>query len=155
MSYEKDIETAVNPIANAASELEDTLRTSGLAKNDDALAGLQELIDKLEPLLAGRRLNRVVDLMSIAADLVDMTDSYMIEKVVKATDDGVGAMWTVGNAARMAEAQITSVKEPPSLLGLLRMTRQSEVRRGLAFLLAFTGILGRQLRYDELDRTSE
>src|SRR5258708_20674091 len=35
-------------------------------------------------------LNRVVDLLSATADLVDMADDYMVEKVAKAFEDGVG-----------------------------------------------------------------
>ena len=44
-----------------------------------ASAGLDELINKLEPLLAGGRLNRVVELMSILADVVDIADTHMID----------------------------------------------------------------------------
>ena len=76
----------------------------GLLQDDAALQGLAELMGKLEPLLAGRRLNRVVDLLSATADLVDMADDYMVEKVAKAFEDGVGGAWAAGNAARMAAA---------------------------------------------------
>ena len=55
-----------------------------LLHDDATLMGLQDLINKLEPLIAGGRLNRLVDLASIAADLVDMSDAYMIEKMAKA-----------------------------------------------------------------------
>jgi hypothetical protein len=50
----------------------------GLLQDDAALQGLAELMGRLEPLLAGRRLNRVVDLLSATADLVDMGDDYMV-----------------------------------------------------------------------------
>ena len=81
----------------------------GLLQDDAALQGLAELMGKLEPLLAGRRLNRVVDLLSATADLVDMADDYMVEKVAKAFEDGVGGAWAAGNAARMAAAQVLSL----------------------------------------------
>jgi uncharacterized protein YjgD (DUF1641 family) len=123
----------------------------GLVLNDAALQGLAELMEKLEPLLAGRRLNRVVDLLSVAADTVDMSDAYMIEKLAKAFDDGVAAAWAAGNAARMASAQVAQMKETPTLLGPLRMAREPDVRRGLAFLLATAGALGKQQAYDPID----
>ncbi|WP_240631983.1 hypothetical protein [Alcaligenes faecalis] len=60
------------------------------------------MIGKIEPLLAGGRLNRVVDAVSLLADPVDMTDDYMLEKLMKGFEEDVGAAWSVGNAARMA-----------------------------------------------------
>ena len=122
-----------------------------LLHDDATLMGLQDLINKLEPLIAGGRLNRLVDLASIAADLVDMSDAYMIEKMAKAGEELVGGVWSTGNAARMASAQVSDMKETPSMMGLIRMTREPAVRRGLAFLLAFAGVIGKQHSYQPLD----
>lgn len=128
---------------------------AGLLQDDAALEGLAELMGKLEPLLAGRRLNRVVDLLSATADLVDMGDDYMVEKLAKAFEEGVGAAWATGNAARMAAARVQAIQETPTLIGLMRMAREPEVRRGLAFLLAMAGALGRQHAYDPIDCTAD
>ncbi|WP_278534627.1 DUF1641 domain-containing protein [Delftia acidovorans] len=127
----------------------------GLLQDDAALQGLAELMGKLEPLLAGRRLNRVVDLLSATADLVDMADDYMVEKVAKAFEDGVGGAWAAGNAARMAAAQVQAMEETPTLIGLMRMAREPDVRRGLAFLLAMAGALGRQYAHDPIDYAAD
>ncbi len=125
----------------------------GLLQDDAALQGLSELVAKLEPLLAGRRLNRVVDLLSVVADTVDMSDAYMVEKVAKAAEEGLGAAWAAGNAMRMASAQVSQMQETPTLIGLLRMAREPDVRRGLAFMLATAGALGKQQAYDPIDYT--
>src|SRR5690625_2421326 len=69
-----------------------------MIQDDATLAGLQELIDKLEPLIAGGRLHKLVDIASVAADLVDMSDKYMVEKLAKAGEDLMGGTWAVGNA---------------------------------------------------------
>ncbi len=137
-------------------------QSSGLPKDLDALihddatlVGLQELIDKLEPLIAGGRLHRLVDIMSIAADLVDMSDKYMVEKLAKAGEELIGGTWAVGNAARMASTQLRAMEQTPSLLGLLRLAREPEVRRGLTFLLLFAGVIGTTHRYQDLDYTAE
>ncbi|HHU95031.1 MAG TPA: DUF1641 domain-containing protein [Alcaligenaceae bacterium] len=131
-----------------------TQQIDQLLHDDATLMGLQDLINKLEPLIAGGRLNRLVDLASVAADLVDMSDEYMIEKMAKAGEELVGGVWSTGNAARMAGAQVADMAETPTMMGLVRMAREPEVRRGLAFLLAFAGVLGKQyshqpLNYDE------
>lgn len=126
-----------------------------LLHDDAALQGLQQLLLKLEPLLAGGRLERIVDLVSVTADLVDMSDAYMIEKMAKAFEDVVGATWTAGNAARMAQNQVSSMQEAPSLVGLLRLAREPDVRRGLAFFLSMAGVIGKGLEYDNLDYTAD
>ncbi|HLR30344.1 MAG TPA: DUF1641 domain-containing protein [Paenalcaligenes sp.] len=126
-----------------------------LIKDDATLVGLQELIDKLEPLIAGGRLHKLVDIASIAADLVDMSDKYMVEKVAKAGEDLVGGTWAVGNAARMASTQLRGMEQTPSLIGLLRLAREPNVRRGLTFLLLFAAVIGKTHHYQDLDYTAE
>lgn len=131
------------------------LAESGIMQNEAALEGLAELLDKLAPLLAGRRLNRVVDALSLVADLVDMSDAYMVEKLAKAYEEAIGSAWTVGNAARAASTRVSAMKEAPSLMGLYRMTREPEVRRGLALALAFGGVLGQLSEFDPTDPCEE
>lgn len=134
------------PVNDSASQ-----KIDHLLEDDATLMGLQELIDKLEPLIAGGRLNRLVDLASAAADLVDMSDEYMVEKVAKAGEDLLGGVWSAGNAARMASAQVSGMAETPTMMGLVRIAREPDVRRGLAFLLAFAGVIGKQNNHYPLD----
>jgi hypothetical protein len=127
--------------------------SAGLLNDDAALQGLAELMTKLEPLLAGRRLNRVVDMLSAAADAVDMSDAYMVESWPEL--ESVSAAWSAGNAARMAAARMERLETTPTLIGLLRMAGEPDVRRGLAFLLSMAGALGRQHAYDPIDYTAD
>ncbi|MET1116785.1 MAG: DUF1641 domain-containing protein [Comamonas sp.] len=129
--------------------------TRGLLQNDAAMQGLAELISKLEPLLAGRRLNHIVDLLSAAADMVDMSDAYMVEKLSQAFEDSVGAAWSAGNAARLAAARLEKMEDTPTLLGLVRMANEPDVRRGLAFVLSMAAALGRQHAYDPIDHSAD
>lgn len=147
MNSTTDIPVAGRPLAAGA--------TTELLQDDAALQGLAELMAKLEPLLAGRRLNRVVDMLSAAADVIDMSDAYMVEKLSKAFEEGIGTAWSAGNAARMAAAQMERMEETPTLIGLLRMAREPDVRRGLAFLLSMAGAIGRQHAYDPIDYTAD
>lgn len=109
-----------------------------------AQEGLAELIDKVDPLLAGRRLNRIVDLMSVTADVVDMTDDYMVEKLCKGYEEAIGGIWNAGNLARMAGNEVRHMDEPPSLWGLAKMAKDPEVRRGIAFLMLVAKGIGSQ-----------
>ncbi|MCD2514274.1 DUF1641 domain-containing protein [Comamonas endophytica] len=147
MDGANDIPTARDPCLAGAAQ--------GLLQNAAAMQGLAELVARLEPLLAGRRLNNVVDMLSAAADVVDMSDAYMVEKLSKAFEDGMGAAWSVGNAARMAAARMERMEETPSLLGLVRMANAPDVRRGLASLLCMAAALGRQHAYDPVESSAD
>lgn len=126
-----------------------------LLQNEAAMKGLEDLLEKVGPLLAGGRLNRLVDVASVTADVVDMTDAYMVEKLARAFDDVTGAVWTAGNAARMAHAQVADMQEAPSMMGLWRLARDPEVRRGLAFLFTVAGVLGKGMSTPPLDGTAD
>lgn len=109
--------------------------------------GVQHLIDKAAPLLQGQRFDNVIDLLSLLSDAVDMSDDAMIQKLMKAYEEGVGAAWSLGNAARYAQNQASNTP-PPSLLGLVRAAGDEDVRRGLHFAIRFLGVLGRQMKDD-------
>lgn len=111
--------------------------------------GLSELLGKVAPLIQGKRLDNIVDLLSLVSDGVDMFDDAMVQKLMKNYEELTGAAWGLGNAARFAAAQ-TSSSSPPGLFGLLRMARQENVRRGLAFTLTFLSVIGGQMRNQEV-----
>ncbi len=145
---------SLNPEDSGAAQKKPSTLESLLGE-DPGIKGLDELIAKLEPLLAGGRLNRVVDVASLVADLVDMTDDYMVEKLMKGFEEGVGAAWSVGNAARMASDQLRATESTPTLMGLIRLAKEPEVRRGLTFFLLMAGVMGRQMRYQNLDHMGD
>lgn len=119
-----------------------------IASMDEATErGLIELMEKLAPLLQGRRFHNLVDLASLASDGVDMFDDAMVQKLMKAYEESIGAAWSLGNAARYASAQ-TANAQIPSLFGLLRVAGNEDVRRGLYFVLQFLSVLGRQMKDD-------
>lgn len=122
-----------------------------LAIMDEATErGLVELLEKIAPLLQGRRFHNLVDLASLASDGVDMFDDAMVQKLMKAYEEIIGGAWSLGNAARYAAAQ-TSNTPVPSLFGLLRVAGNEDVRRGLHFALTFLAVLGRQMKDDDDD----
>ena len=121
----------------------DMLDAGSLTVSDATVARLEALLAKADPLMAGQRLNHLVDLLSVLSDAEELVDTGVIENVVQNADEAIGAMWTAGNAVRLASSQISQMETPPSLVGLLRMTRRPEVRRGLAFMLLTLEALGR------------
>ncbi len=133
-----------NPTAAGAdTPLLERLNQKSAFADEATEAGLVELANKLAPLIQGRRLHNVVDLLSLASDGVDMADDAMIQKLMMAYEDVISNAWMLSNAARYAANQ-AAVKPVPSRIGLLRAVGDEDVRRGLHFALQFLAVLGRQ-----------
>jgi Protein of unknown function (DUF1641) len=137
------MDTQTNEISVEGSMSTDILDPHSRTMSDATLARLEALLAKTDPLMAGQRLNHLVDWLSVLADAEELVDSSVIENLVQNADEAIGAVWTAGNAVRLASSQIGQMETPPSLVGLLRMTRRPEVRRGLAFMLLTLETLGR------------
>jgi len=105
--------------------------------------GLIDLANKIAPLLQGRRMHNVVDLMSLASDSVDMADDAMIQKLMSGYEDLVANGWMLANAARYASNE--AARQPvPSRLGLIKAMGDEDVLRGMNFVLQFLAVIGRQ-----------
>lgn len=137
------MDTQTEEFSPEGSMSTDTLDPGSLTVSDATVARLEALLAKTDPLMAGQRLNHLVDLLSVLSDAEELVDTGVIENVVQNADEAIGAMWTAGNAVRLASSQISQMETPPSLAGLLRITRRPEVRRGLAFMLLTLEALGR------------
>ena len=137
------MDTQTEEFSPEGSRSTDTLDPGSLTVSDATVARLEALLAKTDPLMAGQRLNHLVDLLSVLSDAEELVDTGVIENVVQNADEAIGAMWTAGNAVRLASSQMSQMETPPSLVGLLRITRRPEVRRGLAFMLLTLEALGR------------
>lgn len=137
---EHDLSGPENPSDNLFAALQ----------NPETRKGVSVLLEKITPLLQGERFNNIVDLLSLASDGVDMLDDATIQRLMKVYEEGVGAVWAVGNAARYASAA-ASASSPPSVLGLVKLARQEEVRRGMHFALVALSVIGRQMSDKNLD----
>ncbi|HBN8606852.1 MULTISPECIES: DUF1641 domain-containing protein [Pseudomonas aeruginosa group] len=105
---------------------------------------LQALVGKLQPLIEGRRLDNLVDLLSLLSDLIDLLDPAMVDRLASLFEQATSVGWSVGNAVRVAKAEVLR-ERPPNLKDLLRLLRDADTRRGLALLLGSLRSLGRQL----------
>lgn len=106
--------------------------------------GLDILMNKLQPLIDGGRLDNIVDLISLISDMVDLLDAAMVEKLSRLFEDATAVTWNTGNAIRMARTETQNETSPPSLYGLYTLLREPDTRRGVALALRTLKILGRQ-----------
>ncbi|AZE47101.1 hypothetical protein C4K04_1411 [Pseudomonas chlororaphis] len=107
--------------------------------------GLDALLEKLQPLLDGGRLDNIVDLLSLLSDLVDLLDQPMVEKLARLFEEGTAVTWTLGNALRLAKTETAAQTAPPGLFELLSLLRDADTRRGMALVLRTLRVVGKQL----------
>jgi len=110
---------------------------------DPAPATWAELSPRLAPLLLGERLENLVDLLALVADLVDFLDPAMIEKASSVFEEGVAVHGALSGALRLAAARTRLEAEPPGTRALWALARDADTRRGVALLLRTLQIVGR------------
>ncbi|AWQ83692.1 hypothetical protein CSC33_1385 [Pseudomonas aeruginosa] len=109
---------------------------------------LQALAVKLQPLIEGHRLDNLVDLLSLLSDIIDLLDPAMVDKLALLFEQVTSVGWSVGNAVRVARAELL-LEQSPSLKDLLRLLRDADTRRGLVLVLGSLRSLGRQLAAEQ------
>ena len=111
---------------------------------------LAPLLDKLQPLLAGGRLDNVVDLLSLLSDLVDIADNALVEKLAGAFEGLVAAGWEGGMALKMAHTELQLDPLPANFRSLYALLRQPDTLLGLMLVLRTLQIIGQRVRSSAL-----
>jgi len=133
-----------NPEASTQS-MQELLKCLPALQDEATLAGLADLLEKLAPVLQGRRLHNIVDLLAATSDVIEMTDDAMLQKLMALYEDSVGGIWMLTNALRYASAQAAANPTPPTLWQSVKKFNQNEnARRGLDVVSNILAELGRQ-----------
>lgn len=111
---------------------------------------LAALLEKLQPLLAGGRLDNVVDLLSLLSDLVDIADNVLVEKLAGVFEDLVAAGWESGTALKMAHTELQLDSSPATFRALYALLRQPDTLLGLMLVLRTLQIVGQRMRSSAL-----
>lgn len=105
---------------------------------------MQELEAKMTMLIQTGRIDNLIDLLAVVSDNIEMTTAPMIDKMIGTVDNLATAGFITENAVRFAKRE--SANNPvPSLFGILKLMKEEETRKGLAFMLNLTKGIGRQL----------
>jgi hypothetical protein len=107
---------------------------------------LAPLLDKLQPLLAGGRLDNVVDLLSLLSDLVDIADNALVEKLAGVFEDLVAAGWEGGMALKMAHTELQLDPPATNFRSVYALLRQPDTLLGLMLVLRTLQIIGQRMR---------
>jgi uncharacterized protein YjgD (DUF1641 family) len=105
---------------------------------------MQELEDKITMLVQTGRIDNLVDLLAVVSDNIEMTTQPMVEKMIGTVDNMATAGFITENAVRYAKRE-SDKNEVPSLFGMLKLLKDKETRKGLAFMLHLTKGIGKQI----------
>ncbi|WP_205077595.1 hypothetical protein [Marinobacter salexigens] len=125
--------------------LEQLLETAPELQDQATLDGLSDLITKAAPLIQGRRLHNIIDLLAATSDVIEMADDAMVQKLMALYEEGIGGAWAISNAMRYAAAQAARDETPPTVWqSLRRLSKDEDARRGLSMAINLAAELGRQ-----------
>lgn len=105
---------------------------------------MQKIEEQMAMLVQTGRMNNLVDLLAVISDNIEMTNATMVEKMVTNIDNMATAGFITENAIRYAKREGKKDKTP-SLFGLLKLMRDEDTRKGLAFMLNLTKGIGKQI----------
>ncbi len=107
-------------------------------------AEMQEIEDKMTMLVQTGRINNLIDLLAVVSDQIEMTTTPIVEKMVHSIDNMATAGFVTENAVRFAKRE-SAKNETPSLFGMLKLLKDKDTRKGLAFMLNLTKGIGKQI----------
>ena len=107
-------------------------------------AEMQEIEDKLTMLVQTGRIDNLIDVLAVVSDQIEMTTTPIVEKMVHSIDNIASAGFVTENAVRYAKRE-SAKNEVPSLFGMLKLLRDKDTRKGLAFMLNLTKGIGKQM----------
>ena len=107
-------------------------------------AAMQEIEDKMTMLVQTGRIDNLIDLLAVTSDQIEMTTTPIVEKLVHSLDNIASAGFVTENAVRYAKRE-SAKNEVPSLFGMLKLLKDEDTRKGLAFMLNLTKGIGKQM----------
>ena len=109
-----------------------------LLSNEDKIH-LEHLLEKIRPLLALKRLDNIVDLLSLASDTVDIMDNATVEKLAVAFEETV---WELTTAFNMAKKESLYQDKKYTLGATFSLLKNPDTLKGLTIVLRTLQIIG-------------
>lgn len=107
--------------------------------------GLNELLAKLQPLIAGNRLHNIVDVLSLLSDLVDISDNAIVEKLSGVFEGVLSASWEGGSAMSMAYTELQFNQDKHTLRSTYSLLKHPDTLKGIALVLRTLQIVGKRI----------
>ena len=111
-------------------------------KNIKLPEGTEHLLEKLSPLLALKRLDNIVDLISLISDLIDITDNSTIEKLSNSFEDALVPIWEISTAYNMSKMEMIHSEQKYNFRTLYALIKDPDTLKGVFLILRTLQIIG-------------
>lgn len=101
--------------------------------------------EKISPLLHLKRLDNIVDLLSLVSDLVDILDLGTVEKLSNSFEDTLTPVWELGTAYNMAKMEAIYDDKTHNFRSVYSLLKDPNTLRGISILLRTLQIMGSRI----------
>lgn len=110
--------------------------------SDEDKLHLQHLLEKARPLLALKRFDNIVDLLSLISDSIDIIDNATVEKLSVAFEETLIPVWELGTAYNMAKKESIYQDKKYTLGSTFALLRDPNTLKGISIILRTVQIIG-------------
>ncbi|MBG2876971.1 hypothetical protein I4902_10350 [Proteus alimentorum] len=103
---------------------------------------LQHLLEKARPLLALKRFDNIVDLLSLISDSIDIMDNATVEKLSVAFEETMIPVWELSTAFNMAKKESIYQDKKYTLGSTFSLLKNPDTLKGLTIVLRTLQIIG-------------
>lgn len=109
---------------------------------DEDKIHLQHLLEKARPLLALKRFDNIVDLLSLISDSIDIIDNATVEKLSVAFEETMIPVWELSTAFNMAKKESIYQDKKCTLGSTFSLLKNPDTLKGLTIVLRTLQIIG-------------
>ncbi|QAV22461.1 hypothetical protein [Proteus hauseri] len=109
---------------------------------DEDKIHLQHLLEKARPLLALKRFDNIVDLLSLISDSIDIIDNATVEKLSVAFEETMIPVWELSTAFNMAKKESIYQDKKYTLGSTFSLLKNPDTLKGLTIVLRTLQIIG-------------
>ncbi|EEG85761.1 hypothetical protein PROPEN_02569 [Proteus penneri ATCC 35198] len=110
--------------------------------SDEDKLHLQHLLEKARPLLALKRFDNIVDLLSLISDSIDIIDNATVEKLSVAFEETLIAVWELSTAYNMAKKESLYQDKKYTLGSTFALLKNPDTLKGISIILRTVQIIG-------------
>lgn len=105
----------------------------------------EHFAEKIAPLLQLKRLDNIVDLLSLVSDMVDILDAGTVEKLSNAFEDTLTPVWEFSTAYNMAKMEAVYDDKSHNFRSVYSLLKDPDTLRGISTVLRTLQIVGSRL----------
>lgn len=110
--------------------------------SDEDKLHLQHLLEKARPLLALKRFDNIVDLLSLISDSIDIIDNATVEKLSVAFEETLIPVWELSTAYNMTKKESLYQDKKYTLGSTFALLKNPDTLKGISIILRTVQIIG-------------